>query len=95
MPLQTPHDLGNLIQARRQAMGLSQAALADRVGVSRLWVNELERGNPGAGFGLILRTLNVLNIALTTVDIAPKPTNPPPPVQAPDPNAVLAAILQR
>jgi hypothetical protein len=35
------------------------------VGVSRLWINQIERGKPGASIGLVLRTLMVLGIELT------------------------------
>jgi transcriptional regulator with XRE-family HTH domain len=45
IPVRRPEDLASLIRDRREAMGLSQQALADRLGVSRKWVNEIERGH--------------------------------------------------
>jgi HTH-type transcriptional regulator/antitoxin HipB len=45
-------------------MGLDQGTLAKRVGVSRLWVSEVERGKPRAEIGLVLRTLRELGISL-------------------------------
>jgi hypothetical protein len=38
-PLKTPADFGALITQRRRELGLDQASLAKRAGVSRLWVN--------------------------------------------------------
>lgn len=49
----------------RKAAGLSQQALADRLGVSRKWVSELERGNPDAEVGLVIRALNETGAVLT------------------------------
>jgi HTH-type transcriptional regulator/antitoxin HipB len=63
--LRTPADIGALIRDRRHAIGLDQAGLADRAGVSRLWINQVERGKPGASMGRILQTLMVLGIELT------------------------------
>lgn len=63
--IRTPANLGALIRDRRRGLGLDQAELADRVGVSRLWINQVERGKPGAGIGLVLRTLMVLGIELS------------------------------
>jgi HTH-type transcriptional regulator / antitoxin HipB len=66
--LRTPKDVGALIKSRRKAIGLGQADLAQRVGASRLWVSEIEKGKPGAGLGLVLRTLSVLGLELNTDD---------------------------
>ena len=57
-------DIAGLIKARREALGLSQQALADRLTVSRKWVNEIERGNSNAKLGLVLRALNELGVDL-------------------------------
>lgn len=45
-------------------MQLRQRDLAEKVGVSRQWLIEVERGKPGAEIGLIFRTLAALNITL-------------------------------
>ena len=62
--LRRADDIAGLIKARREAMGLSQQALADRMTVSRKWVNEIEQGNSNAKLGLVLRALNELGITL-------------------------------
>jgi HTH-type transcriptional regulator/antitoxin HipB len=45
-------------------LGLSQAELAERVGMTRQWVIGLEKGAPGAALGTVLRTLAELGLAL-------------------------------
>lgn len=62
--LRRADDIAGLIKARREALGLSQQALADRLSVSRKWVNEIEQGNSNAKLGLVLRALNELGIEL-------------------------------
>jgi y4mF family transcriptional regulator len=62
--LRRADDIAGLIKARREALGLSQQALADRLTVSRKWVNEIEQGNSNAKLGLVLRALNELGIDL-------------------------------
>lgn len=65
LPLRTPADIGALIRARRRELGYDQAQLAEIAGVSRLWINQVEKGKPGAGLGLVLRTFGALGIELT------------------------------
>lgn len=62
--LRRADDIASLIRSRREALGLSQQALADRLTVSRKWVNEIEQGNSTAKLGLVLRALNELGIDL-------------------------------
>jgi len=62
--LRRAEDIAGLIKARREALGLSQQALAARLTVSRKWVNEIEQGNSNAKLGLVLRALNELGIDL-------------------------------
>ena len=57
-------DFAGLIKTRREALGLSQQVLADRLTVSRKWVNEIEQGNSNAKLGLVLRAINELGIDL-------------------------------
>lgn len=64
MRLRTPVDFGAAIHDRRLRAGLTQAALARKVGVGRQWIVEVEKGKPGAPLALVLRTLDALNIAL-------------------------------
>ena len=70
MRIRTPIDLGALIRERRRALRLDQKTLADKVGVSRQWIVDIEKGKPRAEVALVLRTAEALNIALT----ADKPT---------------------
>jgi HTH-type transcriptional regulator/antitoxin HipB len=72
IPVRTPRDLGALIREHRGRLGLDQRALAERVGVSRQWIIEVERGKAGAAVGLLLRTLEALGVTLL-VDDAPSP----------------------
>jgi HTH-type transcriptional regulator/antitoxin HipB len=90
--LRTPADIGALIRDRRRALRLDQAALARMIGVSRLWVNQIEHGKPGAGLGLTLRALNALGVELLADSrdrTAVEPVTPPPVVTA-DIDAIVA-----
>lgn len=71
MIVRTSSDLGLLIRERRKKLGLDQAELAKKVGVSRLWVIEFEKGKPRAEIGLVLRTLLALDLEL---EVSPEPT---------------------
>ena len=65
MLIRTPRDLGAVIRDYRRRRGLDQQALARKIGVSRQWVVEVEKGKPGAEVGLVLRALDALGIALS------------------------------
>lgn len=54
--------LGALVAQSRRERGLSQAELAQRLGVSRKWLNELERGKPEAQLWRVLDVLDQLEI---------------------------------
>jgi HTH-type transcriptional regulator / antitoxin HipB len=89
--LRTPADIGALIKDRRRALGLDQSELAARIGVQRLWVNQVERGKPGAGLGLVLRALAAVGVDLTGVaidEVEQSLTGVP--VVSPDINAIVA-----
>lgn len=58
-------DIGAIIRDRRHKLRLDQRALAKRVGVSRQWIVDIEKGKPRAGIELVLRTLGALGISLT------------------------------
>lgn len=60
----TPGEIGAAIRARRRMLGWDQAELAERIGVSRLWVNQIEGGKPGAKLGLVLQALNTLGLTV-------------------------------
>jgi y4mF family transcriptional regulator len=64
MLFRTPAELGAVIRDRRRQLKLEQARLARRIGVSRQWVIEVERGHSRAELGLVLRALDALSIGL-------------------------------
>src|SRR5437879_13481593 len=64
MRIRTPADLGALIRDSRTKLGLDQKSLAEKVGVSRQWIVEIEKGKSRASIGLLLRTIGALGIAL-------------------------------
>ncbi len=84
--LHTPTDTGLLIKAKRKQLGLGQADLADRIGVSRRWLSQVEGGKSGASIGLIMRTLAVLGITLVAHDESDmlKKEATAPTIQSPD-----------
>jgi HTH-type transcriptional regulator/antitoxin HipB len=47
------------------------AAIRQKVGVSRQWVVDVEKGKPRAALRLVLRTLEVLGVELWTEESAP------------------------
>jgi HTH-type transcriptional regulator / antitoxin HipB len=63
--LRTPIDLGFAIRDRRRRLDLGQDELAARVGVSRKWIIDVEKGRPRAQIGLVLRTLEALGLRLS------------------------------
>jgi HTH-type transcriptional regulator / antitoxin HipB len=65
MRIRTPADLGTLIRNTRKKLRFDQSTLAKKVGVSRLWLVEIEKGKPRAEIGLVLRTLDALRITLS------------------------------
>jgi len=88
MRIRTPADLGALIRDRRRKIRLDQKSLAEKVGVSRQWIVEVERGKPRAEVSLILRTLDALGIPLTAGEATAKGLSGPPPV---DIDSIVAA----
>jgi HTH-type transcriptional regulator / antitoxin HipB len=64
MSIRSVRDLAAAVRGRRIDLGLNQADLASRAGVSRKWVYEFEAGKATAQFGLILRVLDALDLAL-------------------------------
>lgn len=62
--IKTARELGALIREQRTQCNWTQEELASRVGVSRLWIVQVEKGKPTAQIGLVLRTLKELSVAL-------------------------------
>jgi HTH-type transcriptional regulator/antitoxin HipB len=57
-------DIAAAVRGRRIDLGLNQAQLARRAGVSRKWLVEFEGAKPSAELGLVLRVLDALGLAL-------------------------------
>ena len=66
MFIRRPSELGAIIAATRRDRGLTQGDLAERLGVSRVWLGQIERGKSSARIDMVFRVLNELDIALTT-----------------------------
>jgi HTH-type transcriptional regulator/antitoxin HipB len=64
MFIRAPAEVGAVIRDRRKHLKLNQATFARRIGVSRQWVIQIERGRPRAELGLVLRALDALDIQL-------------------------------
>lgn len=89
MQIRTVKDLGAIIRDRRKKQGLDQADLAARVGVSRQWIVEVEKGKPRAEVSLILKTLDALGVMIDLDDDAPKKTGKPAKSETVDIDAVI------
>lgn len=66
MRIKTVGTVGELVRDQRKQRGWSQTQLAERAGVSRLWIGHLEKGKETVEFGLVLRALRALDINLET-----------------------------
>jgi HTH-type transcriptional regulator/antitoxin HipB len=64
MKISSVGDLAAAVRGRRISLGLSQAEMATRAGVSRPWLSKVEAGRPTAEFGLVLRLLDALGLKL-------------------------------
>lgn len=64
MRIKAIRDLAAVVRGRRRDLGLTQAELAVRAGVSRKWVYEFEAGKPSAELRLILRVLDALGLTV-------------------------------
>ncbi len=64
MQINSLRDLAIAVRGRRRDLGLNQAELAARVGVSRQWIGAFEGGRPRAELGLVIRLLHALDLRL-------------------------------
>ena len=60
----TPESLGVAIRHYRQEAGLSQADLAERTGLNRTYLSDLERGHETEQVKRILRLLKQLGVRM-------------------------------
>jgi len=75
MQIHSAKELGALLRSRRKQRGWTQGNLASRAGVSPLWISQLERGKSTAQFGLVLRALKELGLALSADERQGRPGN--------------------
>lgn len=54
--------LGQRLRVARMARGMTQANLAERVGVDRTTIGKLESGDPGTSLSTVLRVLSALGL---------------------------------
>lgn len=78
MLINNARELGTRMRDQRLELGLTQTAFATRVGVSRSWVVQVERGNAGAEIGLVLKALAALGLHVdirAAADLAAPPAD--------------------
>ena len=68
MRVNTATELGHLVRDKRKQQNLTQAQLANKIGVSRKWLIDLESGKATAEVSLVLRTLRSLGIEMEVKD---------------------------
>jgi len=64
MRIKTAETLGELVRDQRKQRDWSQTQLAEKIGVSRLWVSQFENGKQTVELGLVLKTLRALDLGL-------------------------------
>jgi y4mF family transcriptional regulator len=62
--LYSGEQIGTVIKARRQTLGLTQQDLADRLGCSQRWIWELEQGKESIYLRRLLRLCREMDIKL-------------------------------
>lgn len=66
--IQTMHDLASVARGRRIELGLTQAEVAARSGVSRDWVISFEHGKRTVEISLVFRLFDALGVGVEAVD---------------------------
>lgn len=56
--------IGAVVREARLSAGLSQTDLGQRIGASRFWVAQFERGKPSAELGLALKAMRALGLSV-------------------------------
>jgi y4mF family transcriptional regulator len=93
MRINSMHALAAAARGRRVDLGLSQAQLAAKAGVSRDWVNSFERGKRTVELALVLRVLEALDLRIdVTPADEPTPADTP---ERPSLGSLLDAYLNR
>lgn len=76
MIIKTAKEIGLLVREQRKSRGWTQDTFAQKLGVSRLWVVQMELGKSTAQIGLVLRALNELGLPMQ-IDLSPKDETKP------------------
>ena len=71
MRIHTTRDVAAAVRGRRKDLGMNQADLAQRAGVSRKWISEFEAAKSTAELGLVIRVLEQLGLSF---DLGASPT---------------------
>ncbi|MCH9673720.1 MAG: helix-turn-helix domain-containing protein [Gammaproteobacteria bacterium] len=75
MHVRNPLELGLVLRNRRRQLRLTQADLADKIGVGRQWLVAVEKGKHGAELGLVLRAMAELGLSVSIeADVHVTPT---------------------
>ena len=78
--VKTDSQVGQLLESFRKERGLTQAALAKRLGVSQQTYSQLERNTSAASLGRVLAALSQLGVELVLRDtkgmLARAPSSP-------------------
>ena len=72
----TVERLGAIVATRRRELGMTQARLAERGGVSRQWLVRFEGGTHSVETGLALRILRALELHLELTTTSNLPEGP-------------------
>lgn len=64
MRVTTKRELGIALREFRRRRKLTQAALAEQLGVSRRWVNHVELAKTNADFYTVLRAMKLLGVEI-------------------------------
>lgn len=70
-----PNEIGAALQGLRRSLDVTQAELAERAGVTRKWISEMENGKATAEVGVLCRVLDALDARL---EIVHAPSRRPP-----------------
>jgi HTH-type transcriptional regulator/antitoxin HipB len=86
------HDVSAFVRDARRRVGMTQADLASRAGVTRRWLSSLEGGKAHVDLGLVLATVEALAVELDAA--IPQPGGTGPGDGVPDLDAILGDSLR-
>lgn len=68
VPMHSCFDIGRFISSERRRQGMTQTALAARLGVSRKWLSDAERGKETVELHLVLSVIRALGYTLAAAE---------------------------